>query len=88
VNARVAGAAGAAGYPKTIMWSVDTIDWRPQTDGGPTASAISTKIRSAPGGSIVLMHLGGYNTLEALPWAFAGLRTRGLQPVSISGLIR
>ena len=60
-------AAGAAGYTKAIMWTVDTIDWRPLADGGPTALTIVTKIRSAAPGSIVLMHLGGFNTLDALP---------------------
>lgn len=79
----VAGVA-AAGYPATIMWDVDTIDWRPESDGGPTAADIVDKVVSrAQGGSIVLMHLGGYNTYEALPQVVAGLRAKGLEPVTL-----
>ena len=49
------------------MWDVDTIDWKPIADGGPTAQQIATKVVGNAGdGSIVLMHLGGYETLEAL----------------------
>jgi hypothetical protein len=30
------------------------------------------------------MHLGGWNTLDALPDILAGLRERGLEPVTLS----
>jgi peptidoglycan/xylan/chitin deacetylase (PgdA/CDA1 family) len=67
------------------MWDVDTIDWKPTADGGPTSDDIEAKVLSrAKGGSIVLMHLGGYETLDALPGVVAGLRKRGLEPVTLS----
>ena len=81
-------AAGAAGYTKAILWTVDTIDWRPAADGGPTALTIVTNVRAAGAGSIVLMHLGGYNTLDALPSALLGLRERGMLPTTVSELLR
>jgi hypothetical protein len=66
------------------MWDIDTIDWRPEDDGGPTAQAIVDKVvERATGGSIVLMHLGGFNTLQALPGIVAGLRAKGLEPVTL-----
>ncbi len=87
-NATVVQAVANAGYTRTIMWDVDTIDWRPESEGGPTANAIVSKVTAnAQGGSIVLMHLGGYNTFDALPMLVANLRARGLQPVTIPTLL-
>jgi len=76
---------GAAGWSRLVMWDVDTIDWKATADGGPTADDIVTKVVSkAQGGSIVLMHLGGWHTLEALPDLIAGLQSRGLTPVTLA----
>lgn len=76
---------GAAGWSRLVMWDVDTIDWKATADGGPTADDIVTKVISkAQGGSIVLMHLGGWYTLEALPDLLTGLQSRGLTPVTLS----
>ena len=84
-TAEVRAGVGAAGYPYTVMWDIDTIDWRPTSDGGPTAKDIEAKVLSrAEGGSIVLMHLGGWHTLEALPGIVAGLEARGLEPVTLA----
>lgn len=88
VNSNVLAAVGAVGYGYTIMWDIDTIDWRPESEGGPTAAQVTSKVvTNARGGSIVLMHLGGYNTFEALPQMVAGLRAKGLEPVTISTLL-
>ncbi len=79
---------GAAGWTDMIMWDVDTIDWRTTADGGPTADDIVAKVVSkAQGGSIVLMHLGGWHTLEALPGILAGLKTLGLTPVTLTEML-
>ncbi|MBF8289071.1 MAG: LysM peptidoglycan-binding protein [Chloroflexi bacterium] len=79
---------GAAGWSRLVMWDVDTIDWKPTADGGPTADDIVTKVvANAQGGSIVLMHLGGWHTLEALPDLLAGLQSRGLVPVTLSEML-
>ncbi len=70
------------------MWDVDTIDWKRVEDGGPTADEIVARVVSrARGGSIVLMHLGGYHTLEALPEVVQGLRDRGLEPVTLETML-
>jgi len=84
-DADVRAAVGAAGWHDMVMWDVDTIDWRPESDGGPTTAAIVAKVvTNARGGSIVLMHLGGYHTLAALPGVVDGLADRGLKPVRLS----
>ncbi len=79
-DADVLAAVGAAGYSRTVMWDVDTIDWRPVANDppGPTTDEIVAKVLTgAQGGSIVLMHLGGYNTYAALPGIVAGLGAAG-----------
>ncbi len=81
-------AVGAAGWSSLVMWDVDTIDWKSTADGGPTADDIVTRvIAKAQGGSIVLMHLGGWHTLEALPDLLAGLQSRGLTPVTLGEML-
>jgi peptidoglycan/xylan/chitin deacetylase (PgdA/CDA1 family) len=87
-NATVQTGVGAAGWSKLVIWDVDTIDWRPVADGGPTAGDITAKVlANAQGGSIVLMHLGGFNTLEALPGIVDGLRARGFELVTLDQML-
>jgi peptidoglycan/xylan/chitin deacetylase (PgdA/CDA1 family) len=87
-NTAVREGVGAAGWKYMIMWDVDMIDWRPEADGGPTAADMVAKLTAnARGGSIVLMHLGGYNTLEALPGLLAAASTLGLQPVTLTEML-
>jgi peptidoglycan/xylan/chitin deacetylase (PgdA/CDA1 family) len=88
VSAAVINAAAAAGYTKTFMWDIDTIDWKPTTDGGPTAAQIAAKvIGNSVNGSNVLFHLGGYETLDSLRLIVPGLRDRGFKLTSLSDLL-
>ena len=88
MNAAVRNAAASVGYTKTFIWDIDTIDWKPIADGGPTARQIATKVVSrSVNGSIVLMHLGGYETLDALKLMVPGLRDRGFLLTSLSDLL-
>ena len=81
-------AAASVGYTKTFMWDIDTIDWKPIADGGPTAEQIGSKvITQAQDGSTVLMHIGGYETLDALRIMVPGLRERGFGLTSLSDLL-
>lgn len=87
-NDAVKAAAASVGYTKTFIWDVDTIDWKPVADGGPTAEQIASKVlTNAQGGSNVLFHLGGYNTLGAIRLIVPGLRERGLAVTSLSDLL-
>jgi peptidoglycan/xylan/chitin deacetylase (PgdA/CDA1 family) len=84
---RVLREVAKAGYSQTILWDVDTIDWRPESEGGPTAAQIVSKVlNNTQGGSIVLMHLGGYHTLEALPGILNGLAARGFSFTTVSSM--
>jgi len=89
-DADVLAAVGAAGYRDTVTWDIDTIDWRPIKNDppGPTADQIVAKVLgNAQGGSIVLMHLGGYETFASLPRIVAGLEARGYEPVTLDELM-
>ena len=79
-DAETLSTVGAAGYRWTVLWEIDTIDWRPIANDppGPTAAQIVSKVMAyAQGGSIVLMHLGGYETYAALPSVVSGLHDAG-----------
>jgi peptidoglycan-N-acetylglucosamine deacetylase len=89
-DADVLAAVGAAGYLYTVTWDIDTIDWRPINNDppGPTADQIVAKVHgNAQGGSIVLMHLGGYETFDALPRIVEGLRLAGYAIVTLDEMI-
>jgi peptidoglycan/xylan/chitin deacetylase (PgdA/CDA1 family) len=88
INTAVLNAAAGVGYTKTLLWDVDTIDWKQVVDGGPTAEQIATKVATrAVYGSTVLMHLGGWNTANALPSMIYRLRGRGLALSTVSDLM-
>lgn len=54
----------------------------------PTADAIVAKaLGNAQGGSIVLMHLGGYETFEALPRIVDGLEAARSDLVTLDELV-
>lgn len=83
-DARVRGIAASVGYPKTMLWSRDTADWDPRTS---TAAIIKAVTDPTPeSGTIVLAHLGGYNTGEALRTIVPTLRARGLTFTTISDM--
>jgi peptidoglycan/xylan/chitin deacetylase (PgdA/CDA1 family) len=88
INDAVLGAAASAGYTKTFLWDIDSIDWKPISDGGPTAAQIASKVvGNAVNGSNVLFHLGGYETLDALELLVPALRDRGFLLTSLSDLL-
>jgi peptidoglycan/xylan/chitin deacetylase (PgdA/CDA1 family) len=88
IDQAVLDAAASAGYTKTFMWDIDTIDWKPILDGGPIAEQIAARVvGNAVNGSNVLFHLGGYETLDSLRLIIPGLRDRGFTLTSLSDLL-
>lgn len=75
--------AGRAGYPTSLSYDVDPLDY---TDPG-AAAIVSRVVGAARGGSIVSLHTLYPGTAIALPHVIAGLRARGLEPVSASRLL-
>ncbi len=75
-------AAREAGY-RTILWSVDTVDWQ-----RPEPQMISNRVlEKAHNGAIVLMHPTA-PTVEALPVIIQELKSRGYRLVTVSQLLR
>jgi peptidoglycan/xylan/chitin deacetylase (PgdA/CDA1 family) len=79
---------GGGGWHYIVTWDIDTNDLQSPSRGGPTAEDIqATVLANARGGSIVVMHLGGYRTLAALPAILDGLAARGLRPVTLTEML-
>ena len=69
---------------KTIMWDVDTNDWRKPG----TAAIISRAVKGARPGSIILVHDIHAPTVAAIDGIVKGLHARGYQLVTVSELMR
>ena len=67
-----------------IHWSIDTLDWRKPSEEE-IYNSVYTQLTS---GSIVLMHDGYPNTVDALKRLLPDLKAAGYQVVSISALAK
>ncbi len=70
---------------KSVIWDVDTVDWKL-----PGSGSISASIKRARSGSIVLMHGGGgprSQTVDALAGAIESLQRRGYKLVTVTELL-
>lgn len=74
--------AGKAGYPTTLSYDIDSLDW---TDPG--VPAIRAAVAKATAGSIVSMHFGHPQTIAALPIILEDLQARNLTAVTASALL-
>lgn len=78
----VLSVAGDLGF-RTILWSVDTVDWK-----RPAPEVIRERVKSKirPGG-IILMHPTA-PTRDVLRQLITDLKEKGLQPVTVSQLLK
>jgi peptidoglycan-N-acetylglucosamine deacetylase len=82
-NGTVLTVAGEEGYPWTIMWDIDTLDWQQ-----PPAQTIVDRVLSrVQPGSIVLMHMGGDNTAAAVQQMLPALEQRGYMMVTVGEVL-
>jgi peptidoglycan/xylan/chitin deacetylase (PgdA/CDA1 family) len=82
-NAAALKAVGGAGYPYSIQWTIDTIDWQQ-----PSVDVIISRIQSgASNGDIILMHIGGINTPEAVDRVIPILKSMGYTLVTLTELL-
>jgi peptidoglycan/xylan/chitin deacetylase (PgdA/CDA1 family) len=82
-DSTVLAAAGAASFPYTVLWSIDTRDWEAPDAG----TIVRRSTDKATSGSIILIHVKDL-TAQALPSIIGGLRSRGLEPVGLPQLLR
>ncbi|EEG78631.1 polysaccharide deacetylase family protein [Dethiobacter alkaliphilus] len=88
-NERMLKILAQEGYPYTIMWTVDSHDWAHEIGGKPiTADYLVNRVldNSSPNG-IILMHVGGYNTVKALPRIITGLMHQGYRLVTVNEMM-
>lgn len=83
------------GYPYSIMWTIDTLDWAAGTTrnvGGSqvyidTDFIVNRVLNNASDKGIVLMHIGGGGTVQALPRIIEGLRNKGYQMITVDEML-
>ncbi len=75
--------AGAAGYPVSVGYDIDSTDY---TEPGAAAVIARVKTKLHPG-AIVSLHFGHRDTIDAMPRILDLLGAAGLTPVTVSGLL-
>ena len=87
------------GYPYTIMWTVDTLDWDAgntrKVDGKDTLIdedfIVNRALTKAANNGIILMHIGGntagHLTVPALPRIIEGLRDQGYSFTTVDKML-
>lgn len=83
VDSMVVAAAGAAGYPRVMLWDVDPQDYTSLN----REQLICNATCKAKPGSVILLHTND-RTAAALPGILAALKKRNLVPVGLPELFR
>jgi peptidoglycan/xylan/chitin deacetylase (PgdA/CDA1 family) len=83
-NSTVAAVAGERGFRHIVLWSIDPRDWE-----GRSAQNIADHVLGrAHNGAIVVLHLSGAHTAEAVPLMAKGLRAKGYELVTVSEMLK
>ena len=79
----------AEGYYYTIMWTFDSHDWAEELSGVSITKeyVVNRVLGNASDNGIVLMHVGGYETINALPEIIDGLKSQGYELVRVNDMI-
>jgi len=77
------------GYPYTILWTVDSYDWAEEMNGVKITKdyLVNRVLNKASDNGIILMHVGGYETINALPEIITGLRSKGYELVKVNDML-
>ena len=77
------------GYPYTILWTVDSYDWAEELNGVKITKdyLVNRVLNKASDNGIILMHVGGYETIHALPDIITGLRSEGYELVKVNDML-
>ncbi len=88
-DSRVLKILAEQGYPYTVMWTIDSLDWLEERNGVKvTAQYLTDRILSnATDKGIVLMHVGGYQTVNAMPGIIEGLQKDGYKLVKVNDML-
>jgi hypothetical protein len=80
----VAAVGGAEGFLYEVLWDVDPRDWA----GGSAQSIADHVVGHAHNGAIVVMHMSGPHTAEAVPLIASRLRAKGYELVTVSEMLK
>ncbi len=83
-DARVEQVAADCGYA-TVLWSIDTLDWEPDTIREQIRDRATVGTRD---GDIILMHTLGRYTPDALVEVVTNLRANGFELTTLSGVLQ
>lgn len=83
-DATVLAATGAAGYPRVMMWDINSKDYNTDVSG---SRLVCNATCEAKPGSVILLHTNS-RTAAALPAILDSLERRRLQPVGLPELFR
>lgn len=88
-DSRILKILSEQGYPYTVKWTVDSLDWAESIRGEDITEQylIDRILNNASNNGIVLMHVGGYQTVKALPEIIEGLRQDGYQLVKVNDML-
>jgi peptidoglycan/xylan/chitin deacetylase (PgdA/CDA1 family) len=77
------------GYPYTILWTVDSYDWAEEMNGVKITKdyLVNRVLNKASDNGIILMHVGGYETIHALPEIITRLRSEGYELVKVNDML-
>jgi len=86
---KILGILKEEGYPYTILWTVDSYDWAEEMNGVKITKDYLVKrvLSKASDNGIILMHVGGYETINALPEIIPGLRLKGYELVKVNDML-
>jgi peptidoglycan/xylan/chitin deacetylase (PgdA/CDA1 family) len=79
LDRHVLSVLGAEGYV-SVFWTIDTLDWKPDRTATQIEAAVLDKLSP---GAIVLMHVGGKQTAQALPAILDEIKARGYSFVTL-----
>lgn len=77
------------GYPYTVKWTLDSLDWAEELNGIKVTEQylIDRVLEGASDKGIILMHVGGYQTVNALPEIIEGLQKDGYKLVRVNDML-
>jgi len=82
-NGDLLRSATAEGFPYTVMWTVDSLDWQE-----PGVEAIYERVSAGlVDGAIILMHVGSTQTPQVLPRLIALIREQGYELVTVAEML-
>ncbi len=88
-DSRILKILSQQGYPFTVKWTVDSLDWAEEMNGTKITEQylIDRVLSKATDKGIVLMHVGGYQTVNALPEIIEGLKKEGYRLVKVNDMV-